>query len=189
MGKYTRSNIEHIVSNEEYLAMYHHATNMLEKSWITLLWLTAGRPTEVLMLTKKDIVIEPEKTSIRINTLKHCGSKKKGSFVPHHRNLLLKISSEIEYIKNLQNFLNRFQNNDSRLFTMSIKTGYNIISKISKDTLGVNLCPYNFRHSRMTLLAEHGASEEKLKQFKGSFTNESIRKYLHVRQVEYTIEN
>lgn len=185
MPKYSQSNIEHIISEEEFAAMCNHARGNMARSWIIILWLTGARPGEVILLSKKDIIIEPDRTNFKLHTTK-LGTTKQ--FVLRHRNLVLKIPSENKYISTLQDYLKHFRGDDSQLFVFGLKTGYNIVSNLSRNTLGLTLCPYNFRHTRMTLLAEHGASEEQLKQFKGSFTTQSVRPYLHIRKVEYTIE-
>lgn len=185
MGHYRTSQRDYILSNEEFTKIHVQARTLIDKAWIIILWLTAARPAEALDLTKKDIVIMPDKITFRLKTLK-LGEHKK--FTPHIRNLGLKISAENELIKILQKFLQRFQDNDSKLFQFSLKHGYNIINNNSRLALNKSICPYNFRHSRLTLLAEAGASKDFLMRFKGSFTDSSVREYLHVRQVEYNID-
>jgi integrase len=185
MPKYSQSDIEHIVSQEEFNALYRHARSLQERAWLLILWFTGARPAELLVLVKRDIVIEPDKISFKLHTAK---LGKTTEFIARQRNLVLQISSDNRLVHDLQTYLSKLKGDDSRLFTWNVKTGYNVVVYAARKALGKDLCPYNFRHSRMTLLAEAGASEEQLKRFKGSFTTASVRKYLHVRKVEYTVE-
>ncbi len=45
---------------------------------------------------------------------------------------------------------------------------------------GIDVPPYFFRHNRMSLLAEKGASVEEIKYFKGAKTIASVEPYLHL---------
>jgi len=161
------------------------APDIQAKAWISVLWLTGARPAEALLLKIQDIVIEPNKTSIKVKTLKHKDTHK---FTPHHRNLCVNIESTNAFVSAIYSLMKKRKDSDSRLFSIGIRTGYNMVNRAALDALGRSLCPYNFRHSRMTLLAESGASEELLKRFKGAFTASSVRPYLHVRKVDYTVE-
>ncbi len=177
----------HIMNDSEMAAMYNCTPDPRERSWLIILWLTGARPGEVIILHKKDIHIEPDKTSFKLQTLKLKG-RTPGDFYTHHRNLVLNISSDHHYIKTLARYLACFKSDDARIFSFNIKTGFNIVHNAAVSGLGFPLCPYNFRHSRLTLLAEQGASAETLKRFKGSFSDQSVSQYLHVRAVEYTLE-
>lgn len=113
---------------------------------------------------------------------------KEGKFVVRRRNLILKIDTSNKYIKSLKRHLARVKDVESEIFFFSRRTGYNIIDRLGYDALGVNICPYNFRHSRMTLLAEKGATLEELMRVKGGRTIQSVRPYIHARKVEYEVE-
>jgi len=184
LPNYGISNVKHIIDLEEFKALYNHCKSITEKAWITLLWLTGARPSEILQLTKNDITIEPDKIHFHIKTLK---LKKSGDFIVEKRTLSLKLSSDNKFIINISKHLSRLRD-ESKLFQFDRKTGYNIIQRLGYETIGISLCPYNFRHSRLTLLAEKGASLEELMRFKGSRTVQSVRPYLHARKVEYTIQ-
>jgi integrase len=187
MPNYINADQTHIITDQEMAALYNHSGELVKRCWIIIHWLTGARPAEVIILTKKDITIEPEKTTFRLQT-KKLGNREKREFYVHHRTLILKIPSTDTYIKTLDNFLRRFNQDDTRLFSFTLKTGFNIISKTSMDALGFPLCPYNFRHSRMTTLFEKGMTIDELKRFKGSHSDRSVREYIHARKVEYNVE-
>lgn len=183
MPKYTKSNIKIIIRFDDFKKLFYIAPNMEQKTWITLLWLTGGRPEEILELEKKDITIHPEHITVSISTKKQF---KTTHFILQKRNLFIRIPSVEPWIETLQRHINRL--NRELLFSFSIRTGYNIVSKLGEKALRLNICPYNFRHSRMTLLAEQGATMDELKRFKGSSTDTSVKPYIHAKAIEYTVE-
>lgn len=187
MPEYSRSNIKFIIGEEEFKALYRNCENIREKAWITVLWLTAGRPEEVLLLRRKDIEILPEQTIVRMH-VKKLGFKKEDGFVIEKRHLVLKISSDRFYIKNLKNFLSRFKDPEMQIFQFTKRTGLNMMYRLGEKTFGFSLCHYNFRHSRMTLLAEAGATKDELKRFKGSRSDRSVNPYIRARKVEYRVD-
>jgi len=77
-------------------------------------------------------------------------------------------------------------NQKKPLFRMCRKTGYNIVQRAGK-VIGTEICPYNFRHSRLTQLAEQGAGIETLMYFKGSRDIKSIEPYLHAKEVRFKL--
>ena len=177
--------IDYIIDEDRFAKLFNHTTRNTDRTWITILWFTAARPAEVLELTSKDITIETEKIIFRIST-KKLGAK--GKFMVRTRTLILNIPCDHRYVKAIRRHLYHFQHKpELKIFTFSQKTGSNIIQRLGYDALGVQLCPYNFRHSRMTLLAEKGATEDELKRFKGSRSTQSVRPYVHARKVEYSV--
>jgi len=183
MPKYSQSNIRFIIRPGEFKALYQKAYPLENKIWVLLLWLTGGRPEEVIRLKKQDILLEEDKVKIRLETLK---KPKNEEFRVTKRNLCTAGENLRPYLESLQKHINRLQREN--LFSFSKRTGYNIISRLGMSVLGFPLCPYNFRHSRLTLLAEKGATNDELKRFKGSSTDKSIKPYIHARNVEYTVE-
>jgi len=186
MGGYTKSDIKYIIRENDFERLFRNCNNRRDRAWITVLWLTGCRPTEARQLNKEHIKIEEDKTSFLLSTLK-IAFKKKDGFIIEKRNLVLNISKDHRYIKNLQIYINHFKP-EQRIFDFVDRTGEYIISRLSKRALNIELCPYNFRHSRMTLLAEKGATKETLKKFKGARSDRSINEYLHARAVEYDVE-
>ena len=188
MPKYSKSKIKYIIDKHDFKALYQNCQNIREKTYLTVLWLTAGRPEEVLLLKKKDINIQPEKTSIKMQ-VKKLGYTKENKFIIEQRHLVLKTSSEKYYIKNLKKYIDKYKDPKQKIFQFTKRTGLNILHRLGEQTLGFSICHYNFRHSRMTLLAEAGATKEDLKRFKGSRTDRSVKHYIHARKIEYSVES
>jgi integrase len=185
MPKY-ESDIRYIIDEDGFGKLFNYASKDSERIWITILWLTGARPAEVLEMKKKDISFMEDGRIQFILANKKLG--RDGKFVVNRRKLILRIDMTSRYYKVLKRYLNRIKEDDDDVFQFSRRTGYNIIDRIGWDALGVNICPYNFRHSRLTLLAEKGATETELMRYKGSFTRQSVRPYLHARKVEYDVE-
>lgn len=183
MPKYSQSDIEFIIRPADFKALYYAAHDLEHKNWIFLLWITGGRPEEVLKLEKKDILVEGDRITISIITLKKPKTK---AFIHRRRNLCTSGENLRPYLEALQKHLNRLRREN--IFGFSKRTGYNIVSRLGFNVLGRAICPYNFRHSRLTIEAEKGKTDDELKRFKGSSTDKSIKPYIHARKVEYTVE-
>jgi len=137
-------------------------------------------------MTKSNIVFMDDDKVQFILANKKLGHK--GEFLVNRRKLILKIDPQSRYYLAIQRHLNQLKKEDEKIFWFSRRTGYNIIDRIGWEALGVSICPYNFRHSRLTLLAEKGATESELMRFKGSLTRASVKPYLHARKIEYAVE-
>ena len=183
MPEYSVADIRYIIRADDFHKMYGFARNIRERVLLTLLWLTGARTSEILNLKKKDIQIEENRIRFSILTEK----LPKGKFVMERRNLILKVGRDEYYIRDLEQYLSRLKEED-KLFSFSRRTMVNIIHRVSEAALGVHLCPYNFRHSRMTVLAEKGYTIPELMRFKGARTEDGVKPYLHAKQVEYDIE-
>jgi integrase len=184
--KYSKSDINYIVREGDFERLYRNCETKRDKAWCSVLWLTGCRPSEALEITKDNINFEEGFTSFLVST-KKLGFKKQDKFVILKRKLILRIPKSHHYINNLIIYTNKFKP-EERIFQFSRKTGINIITRVSRRALNLNLCPYNFRHSRMTLLAEAGATLEELKRFKGARTDSSVKPYIHARAVEYSVD-
>jgi integrase len=192
MPKYS-SDIDFIIDEDSFLKMFNTATRYDEKSWITILWITGARPAEVLEMQKKHVIFHPEFSRNGIDLVKVefvLSTKKlgnKGKFTVRTRKLIFTLKTTNKYLIILKKHLNRLKD-DHNIFNFSRRTGYNIIDRLGQDALGVNLCPYNFRHSRLTLMAEKGATEGELMRIKGARSRASVKPYIHARKVEYDVE-
>jgi len=186
MPNYSQSDIKFIIGTDEFTSMYNNAEGRQDRAWLTVLWFTGARPSEILELRKKDIIINPESIQFVLST-KKLGFRKSDGFIIEKRTLVLKISEKNRYVKNLCRYLEPFKDGEL-IFSFSRRHGLNIIYRISMRAFGFKLCPYNFRHSRLTLLAEKGATIEELKRFKGARGDKSVTNYLHARKVEYSVD-
>jgi integrase len=185
--EYSKAEIEHIIRADEFERIYRNANSRRDRAWLVVLYLTGCRPSEALSLTKKQITIDGTHITFRIET-KKLAERKNRRFMVVKRTLTLNLPHHTHYIRTLESYLNRFSEDD-KLFPFTDKTGYNIVSKVSKKAIGKNLCPYNFRHSRMTVMAEAGKTDEEIMRYKGARSIRSVRPYVHAREVKYEIED
>lgn len=185
MPNYTKADVTYIIRPSAFEKMYRLAPSRRDRNWVLMLYLTGARPSELLKLTKEDVIIGEDFIRFKLVTKKL--GYKKGTFFVEKRNLKLNIKNEHRYRLTLRAYLNMFRP-EQHIFNFSDRTGSNIVERLSMRTLGVHLCPYNFRHSRLTILAEKGASREQLKAFKGARSDSSINQYIHAREVNYTSE-
>ena len=157
-----------------------------DKTLVTLLWLTGGRPIEIRSLQKKDITIDHVKglLVVEIQTKK---LGRKGKFVVRKRRLKIRVDTSRPYIQVIERHLNRLKDSESYVVDMTENTFLNRIKQVTYDALGKDLCSYNFRHSRMTLLAEKGMTEDELMRFKGARTRVSVAPYIHAREIDYDV--
>jgi len=187
MPKYKEADINYIVRAEDFEKMYRFCRDLKERNLLFILYSTGARPSEILEMKREDVEIHDDRVIFHIITKK---VRKKGmekKFIIDKRHLVLKLPREHPYIKNLERFVSKFEEGQ-RLFRMTRRTMHNIISRISRDALGISLCPYNFRHSFFTRFIESGGRIEEAQYLKGARDMRSVMPYLHARKVEYDID-
>ena len=181
MPKYLKAKVDRLVTREEVEKMVDAIPDQRDKALIIFLYLFGARPSEVLEMRTSDIVVEPTKIIAKIPT-KKLGKRSKYKLTwrilavrrPHPRDWL--IEELVKYIRSMQ-----ASNPDGRLFPISRRTLNYIVEKWSKKVLGEVLAPYNFRHTRMTLLARAGATLDEMMHWKGALDVRSVSPYLHGR--------
>jgi len=186
MPEYSKSEIEYIIRGDEFEKIYKWADSRRDKAWLITLYLTGCRPSEALNLTKKQIAIEGTHITFQIETRK-LAERKTRRFYVAKRTLNLNLTHHTHYIRTLESYLNRFSDDD-KIFPFTEKTGYNIVSKVGMRAIGKNICPYNFRHSRMTMMAEKGKTDEEIMRYKGARSIRSVKPYVHARKIDYEID-
>jgi site-specific recombinase XerD len=166
-----------------------------DKMFLILLYWTGARPNEVtgdpargkIGMTRGDIQIDPIGQEVHLYV--PLSKKKRGVVTIKKRHLILGYEEGDLCVKLMQGFLNSCDrkgvSDDAQLFSHSRKTNNNIVERAG-DIIGVKLCPYTFRHSRLTQLAEQGAGIDTLLRFKGSRDIKSIQMYLHAKEVKFT---
>lgn len=206
MPKYKKADIRHTIREDEFKKIMRETTNPRDRLFLTLLYCTGARPSEISGdpqrkkkgMTYKDIEFDFENGAILFNV--PVSKIERGMFAVDKRELLLEFNPEkpdyavnvlIQSFKNMVERQRYIQNKKDidptvQIFDFCRKTGYNIVERAGK-IIGTEICPYNFRHSRLTLLSEDGAGVEKLMYFKGSRDISSIATYLHARKVKFRL--
>lgn len=178
MPEYSKADIEFRIEREDLLSMIRTVKNRRNQNLIALLWMSGARPSEIIELKKEDCEVQETKLSLTLVTKK----KRKGRWVLGKRTLEFKrplppnqdklIEFVADYLKNCQEGL---------LFPISTRTVERIIYKAGRQALRRNICPYNFRHTRMSILGSKGATIDELLHFKGSTDIRSVSPYLHAK--------
>lgn len=204
MAKYVKADIRHTIREDDFNKILNGTPDFRDRLFLSLLFCTGARPSEISGnketgfkgMTWGSIIIDDQKGEILFKI--PISKIRKGAYAAKERKLILTVDRDnldlptkviIEtYAYHLKKLKHRKLDFDpeEEIFDFSRKTGYNIVSKASK-IIGVDICPYNFRHSRLTLLAEKGAGIETLLHFKGSSDPKSIAPYLQVKEVRYKL--
>jgi len=203
LPKYTKADIRHTIRNEEFEEIMRHTLPLRDRLFLSLIYCTGGRPSEIAGdpsrnikgMSWGDIQVNLDKGIILFYV--PISKIQKGNYAVDKRKLSLEFDLEKPEMA-IRVILDAFErvlkkaerdktfNPDIPIFNMCRKTGYNIVKRAGR-IIGVPLCPYNFRHSRLTQLAEQGAGIETLMYFKGSKDVKSISTYLHAKDIKFSL--
>jgi hypothetical protein len=142
-----------------------------------LLWITGARPAELILLKREDFKWDNHTLRITLTTLK---LKQGTAFHQDHRTLdfvrpygidtSLYIESIIKYIRGL--------NPNEKIFENGYKWIQTAVRAIGQRGIDTSICPYVFRHSVMSHLAQNGMDMVSLLEFKGGKDYKSVMEYL-----------
>lgn len=187
MPEYRKADVNRLVKREEVERMLKVIPELRDRALIVFLYLFGPRPSEVLEMKVEDVTIEPTKIIVKIPTKKieRKDGKKKFKLLwrmlavrrPHPRDWV--IEELVRYVEIMKRGAP-----DSRLFPISRRTLNWIVEKWSLKALGEVLAPYNFRHTRLTMLSRAGATVDELMHWKGALDVRSVSPYLHGRPME-----
>lgn len=157
--------IDRLIELDEVQLMLNRAKTLEHKVLVALLYLTGARPAEILELKARDFQVVLTDLQIRLLT-------KKGGY-----SRLLPLNIELTpYVKDLIiPWVESMKDPDSRVFTFHTTTR---IQQIIYETSEGALCPYNFRHNRLTKMAMSGANMYELMAWKGAKDSNSVKQYL-----------
>lgn len=178
-----KSEITKRINKEDIEKMIRICNNIRDMCIIALLYLIPLRPSELLEIKKEDIEIKEDGTITLYVTTKKIGKKnmpKRQFIIKPEDTLIYKVIYKyLSYAKKMtQNKI--FNINDSRI--------RQIIYNLSKKAIGIQICPYTFRHNRLTKLANEGASINDLMYAKGCIDIRSISPYLHGKPQKVEID-
>lgn len=203
MPNYSKSNIRYTIRDADFRRMIAKTPGISYKAFLAILYCTGARPSEVSGdkdrglkgMTLGDIVFSPKDVTFYVPVSKvrqHIYSVEKRQltleFDPNNVDYPIEIIAKFIESEMKKSLKEEGQLNSERpLFNFTRRTGYNIVNRASKY-LSSELCPYNFRHSRLTQLSEQGAGLETLMYFKGSKDIKSIQPYLHARNIKFKLK-
>lgn len=179
MPKYS-SDISYILSDAEVKGMYLKAHTQNEALLISLLWLTAARPNELLLIKREDITYSDTELSIKVKTLKLGQGK---DFMVKERVLTFERTLGVDAVPYIETIINRARFTDPGVLLLArgMRWAEKAINRVSMEVLNKPLSPYHFRHSVLTWLGRKGYSSLDIQYFKGSKTLASVEPYLHAK--------
>lgn len=189
-----KEKIERLLFEEDVRKMYDLARTNDERVLVSILWITGARPAEIMRskganesigLKAGSCFVEPNTLSINLNTLKR-GIKV--DFQVKQRTLVFKRGTNNNniYIETLVNQIQSLSP-DSEILPYTTRWGEKVINRLGKDSIGVPISPYHFRHSVMTWLVQNGKTELEVQYWKGAASLSGVRPYLHARPMMVNI--
>jgi integrase len=163
-----------IVTKEMAKDMISKATFPRDQFLVAILYFSGARPDELIRLKKADIIDRDGSLDIKLHTSKL--GKNKG-FMINERILTMK--PDMEFFEIIKSYWLNSLSDD--LLGISTRRMEQIIKHLSEE----KLCPYNFRHSRLTKLARSGATLDQLMYWKGANDTRSVSTYLRGKRVEF----
>jgi integrase len=169
-----KKDINLIVTNEMAQAMIDKALIQRDKFLVAILYFSGARPDELLRLKKQDIVEDNGKLVIKLHTSKL--GKHEGFLIEDR---LLTMNSEMPFFDIVRTYW--MESLGEYLLSISERRMEQVIENLSD----CKLCPYNFRHSRLTKLARAGATLDQLMYWKGAVDTKSVAPYIRGKKVEF----
>ena len=175
MPKYSK-NINLIVTTEMAQQMLDKAANLRDKFLIAILYFSGARPDELTRLMKKNIILREDGClEIKLHTDKLGDNNQ--VFIIAERILTMK--PDMQFFHTIYTYWST--SNVETLLSLTVRRIEQIIEQLS----GGLLCPYNFRHSRLTKLARSGATLDQLMYWKGAKDVRSVSPYIGGKRVEF----
>jgi len=166
--------INRIIEADEVKDMMARLPNPRDRALLSFFYLTGARPCEAIDMRGQDVTITDTYVAMRIRTAKK--GKAKG-FDPAKRTLEFPVDAP--FIDEFVSYA-KTKVGEQLFWVFSPRRVRQIITKASKNSKESppKLCPYSFRHSRMTKLCNEGASLTELMYWKGSKEAKSVSSYI-----------
>ena len=168
-----RVDINHIVTAEEVEQMMSKSQYPMHRAMIAALYLSGGRVSEVCGLRLSSFNIGEELVTVTMETKK---LGKTNEFIIRTRKL--EFTKDAPFLADVLEYLAALTEHGStpeqRIFPVTVRTIGKTVERLSER----RFCPMNFRHSRMTKLANEGVSLGELMGWKGAKDARSVSPYL-----------
>lgn len=153
-----------ILSEQEVLDMTNAASKLRDKAMVSFLWLYGCRPSEMFNIKREDFWIQNDELWISIET-KKTRRKVGKDIIPIMKRNLKAPFNQFTYL--IQQYIDS-QSYNLPLFRYGSNTNSHV-ANMNRILKGINssVCPYLFRHTRNTILAECGATESMLVAWNG----------------------
>ena len=172
-----KKDINYIVQLEDVDKMMSKTSYVMHRAVVAALYLTGARPSEVIGLRVSSFNIVDDFVAVTIETKKL--GKSTGFII---RTRTLEFSNDSPYLKDLlehREAVMHAGSKDGLLFPVGRKQVGKIVEQLSER----RFCPYNFRHSRMTKLANEDCNIGELMSWKGARDARSVSPYLAGKKI------
>lgn len=166
-----------IVTAEETLALIEKMGNPMDKSMVAMLYLFGCRPCELRMLEKKDIRVHEGEGKLWVNMPTRKKPRNKTYLVTNTRWVWAFLSDPLVDV--IRNHIAELNNEEKPWHYGASEKSANVMLNRKLKTHNPNVCPYLFRHSRLTKLAENGATESELTLWAGWEDSRPAKNYVH----------
>ena len=173
-----KKDINRVVSLEEALLYIDVLDRPRDKALVALLHLTGARPTEIREVRKEHITVEENQVKILMMTAKLKGVP--GFFL---RERILVFKKDAPGIGHFLDWYSVCPTPDLFRGTHGKPISTTRIRQLVYKASGNAICPYHFRHSRLTKLARSGWGADQLMYWKGSRTVRSVSVYIASKPV------
>lgn len=154
----------------EVANMVARAKCQRDKALVSVLFLTGQRISEILKLTRKDVIVDPSRPNrIIISFLIQKRKRKRikdnvyvpvtNPLIPRHR---IPLDMSLPFMGDFVKWVNNFSEPDVRIFKITRQHAWAIIKALNPNTF-----PHFFRHTKISMLAEKGASGPELMTWAG----------------------
>lgn len=174
------SDISELLKESDVRAMFDRAKNAKEAYLVSILWLTAARPSEAIELKKDSFVLEGTILKITLVT-KKLGQAK--GFTIKERTLEYERPDGYganPYIEQVIRYVGASRD-EGFILPYTTRWCEKVINRLGMLTINKFISPYHFRHSRLSLLAANGLTTPELMFFKGAKSANSVSPYLHAK--------
>lgn len=169
-----KKDINQIITLTDTATAIDRSHNPRDKFLLAILYLTGARPVELAKhLKRSDFDDDPESTHLRVRIYTAKLQRAKGFIEPHRT---LDLPKSAPFVANIIIPYLHANDDDPEGYLIGV-TPDRIRAIVYRATKN-QFCPYHFRHSRIYKLAQAGATNDQLQNWKGARDIRSISAYL-----------
>lgn len=157
------------ISYEQFQQLIRPIGDKPTRLLFMFLYFTGARPSELRTIIAKDVVKKGKTLWIKVPTSKHGRERN----IPFSLAKFSELNELLEWNDHLLPDQYMFP-----IMALKQQIRHFISSRFKKH--GLNIPLYFLRHNRFSLLAEHGATPEQIKYFKGAKSLRSVEPYMHL---------
>jgi integrase len=170
--------------------MYDKTKDLQEQALLSCLWITGARPSEILELAKKNVLITDEVVVFDLPTKKLQADGTR--FVMKRRQLRIGRPHGLQmniFLETVVKYAERLYHPEDPIFIYGRRWAIKVINRLGMQAIGKEVAPYHLRHSAVTREASQGRTLDQLKHFKGAKSIRSVEPYLHASPYDVMVSS